>query len=381
MNNKNKKELNLLELNNLIKLGKKILKIIYVLIIILGAYALTILIKELNIVGFILTILAIISPLFIGIIIAWLFDPFVKFLKSKGIKRGFGATITYILILGMLILLISLIIPILSEQINDFAKMLPAVFDAMEGWLNNIFEKLSHIENFDSLAVKAEIFRSFSEYATSLPTTIPDMTVNVLKALFSGLGVFVLGLVIGFYLLISFNNFNDSFITLIPKKFVNDARDLFNEINVVLRKFVGGTVLLSTMIFVLSAIGFYIAGLKGALLFALFCGITNIIPFFGPYIGGIPAIIVAFSQDVKIGIAVTAIIVIVQFIEGNFLQPILMSKTMRLHPVTIIIGLLVFGYYWGIIGMIVATPLIAVCKALLMYIDERFGILNFERRG
>lgn len=376
--NRSSEDLNVSSLNELINLGKRILKIIYFLIIIIGFYAVIILLKELKILEVIFTIASILAPFFIGLVIAWLFEPFVRWLKTKGIGRGFGAAITYIILIGIVILLISSIIPIFSEQINDFAKSLPSVFETVERWLSNIFEKLSQIDGFDALSFKNELLKNLETYANNLTTTLPEVTVNVIKGFFSGLGVFVVGLVIGFYLLLSFENFSDSFVNFIPKRFRNEAMDFSNEINVSLRKFVQGTILLSTLIFITNLIGFGLAGLKGALLFALFCGITNIIPIVGPYIGGIPAIIVAFSQDVTTGIFVLIIIFIVQFLEGNFFQPILMSKTMKLHPVTIIVGLLIFGYYWGILGMILATPVISIAKALFMFFDDKFNLLNFE---
>ena len=119
-----------------------------------------------------------------------------------------------------------------------------------------------------------------------------------------------------------------------------------------------------------------ISGLKSALLFGLFCGITNIIPYVGPYLGAAPALIVGFSQGTPIGIGVLITVVIVQTIEGNILNPIVMSKTMKLHPVTIIIVLLVFEHFWGILGMILATPIIATIKVIFEYFNEKYGIIN-----
>lgn len=124
------------------------------------------------------------------------------------------------------------------------------------------------------------------------------------------------------------------------------------------------------------AIGFSITGLKAPLLFALFCGITNIIPYAGPYIGGVPAVIVGFSQSPIIGIIVLVIIVVVQFLEGNLLQPLIMSKTTKLHPVTIMLGLLVFGYFFGIIGMVISTPIIAALKSIFMFFNDKYEFFN-----
>ena len=113
-----------------------------------------------------------------------------------------------------------------------------------------------------------------------------------------------------------------------------------------------GAVLDCTLIFVLSSLAFWAVGLKAPMLFGLFCGLTNIIPYAGPYIGGAPAVIVGLTQSPTIGILTLIVIAVIQFLEGNFLQPIIMSKTTKLHPVTIMLGLLIFGYFFGIVGRI-----------------------------
>ena len=94
-----------------------------------------------------------------------------------------------------------------------------------------------------------------------------------------------------------------------------------------------------------------------------------------PKFGG-PAVIVGFSQSPIIGIIVLVIIVVVQFLEGNLLQPLIMSKTTKLHPVTIMLGLLVFGYFFGIIGMVISTPIIAALKSIFMFFNDKYEFFN-----
>jgi len=98
----------------------------------------------------------------------------------------------------------------------------------------------------------------------------------------------------------------------------------------------------------------------------------------GPYIGGAPAVIVAFSQSFGLGLAVLIAIVIIQTIEGNVLQTLIISKTTKLNPVIIIIGLLIFGHFFGIVGMLLSTPIISVIKVVITYFDDKYDILNFE---
>ena len=151
---KNDKEVNYTKLNDLISLSHIILKILFVLLIILGTYAVIRLIKEVHILPFIFTILKLLSPLFIGIIIAWLLDPFVTYFNKKGVRRGIGAAFCYVVFLGAIALIVIALIPVLSEQINDLVtNTLPSIFDSAEGWINNLFNQLNNLGNFDAMAI------------------------------------------------------------------------------------------------------------------------------------------------------------------------------------------------------------------------------------
>lgn len=272
----------------------------------------------------------------------------------------------------------STIIPVLMDQINDFAQSIPGIFDSIKTWIDDVFIQLNYIQGFDAEAFQADLFKRLEEFGTNLTQSLPTMAISVIKSLFSGIGIFIVGLIIGFYLLVSFDNVNDTIITIFPKRIQREARDLMMEVNSSLRNFVQGALLDCTFVFIISSIGLWLIGLKAPLLFGLFCGLTNIIPYAGPYIGGIPAVIVGFSQSTPTGFLVIVVIAIIQFLEGNFLQPLIMSKTTKLHPVTIILGLLVFGHFWGILGMLISTPIIAVCKSIFVYFDEQDNVLDFE---
>ena len=374
-----KNEVNYSKLNELISLSHKILKILFVLLIILGTYSIIMLIKEVHILPFIFSILKILSPLFIGVFIAWLFDPIVTKLNKKGIKRGFGTALCYFVFLGVIVLIIMTLIPLLSEQINDFVTTtIPSLYETSKNWIDSIFENFKNIENFDAIAMRNEIFKKLELTATNLANSLPDLLVVSFKTLFSWLGVFGIGLIIGFYLLLDFDKNADTLFTLIPKKYRKETKRCLIAVNKPLKRFVNGALIDCTVVFVITTIGFSFIGLKAPLLFALFCALTNVIPYAGPYIGGAPAVFVGLSQSTPIGIAVLIFIIIVQAVEGNFFQPLIMSKTTKLSPVTIILGLLVFGHFFGILGMIISTPLIGAIKELVNFFDDKYDFLNFE---
>lgn len=377
---KNDKEIDIAKLNDVIDVSHSILRILFVVIIILGVYAAIVLVKEIKILPFFFTILKILSPLFIGILIAWLFDPIVTKLNKKGWKRGWGAAICYVVFIGLIALVIGSLIPVLSDQINELVtNTIPAVFKTLGDWINGLFDKLGNIESFDAVAMKADIFTKLEKLVTNLTSSLPDMLINFTKALFSGLGTFGVGLVVGFFLLLDFDKHRETIYALIPKRYRKDGKRLLQAVNRPLKRFVNGALLDCTFMFIVMAIGFSIIGLKGSLLFALFCAVTNVIPYVGPYIGGAPAVAVGLTQSSTIGIAVLIFIVIVQTLEGNLLQPLIMSRTTKLSPIAIILGLLVFGHFFGIWGMVLSTPILGAIKELIMFFDEKYAFLDFAR--
>ena len=114
-------------------------------------------------------------------------------------------------------------------------------------------------------------------------------------------------------------------------------------------------------------------------LFALFCAITNIIPYIGPYIGATPAVLVAYSQGPLVGTLVLIFIIVYQLVDGNILHPIVIGKQTDLHPVTVMISLLIFGHFFGIPGMVVATPVVAVLKVIYVFLDEKFDFFGYSK--
>lgn len=371
----NSKKIDMENANEVISLTKKILKIAYALIIIIGIYAVTLIGKEWNLKNFLFTTLGILAPLFVGVVIAWLFNPFVTWLQKKGIRRGLGTGITYLIIFGILFILMQALIPMLIDQINEFVKTLPSVFDSVKIWIEDVFKRVGEIANINTKGMEKDVFKQIETFGTSLAKGLPQMTIEFVKSAFTGAGTLLIGFIIGFYFLLTFDNAGDSIFELVPKQIRKDTKELVGAVNTCLQRFVRGALIDSTIVFCVSSLGLWLVGLKAPLLFGLFCGITNVIPYAGPYIGGFPAVIVGFAQSPMTGLLTLIVIAVIQFVEGNFFQPLIMSKTTKLHPVTIMVGLLVFGHFWGILGMAISTPIIASIKSIFIYFDEKYDIL------
>lgn len=375
MNDKN--EVNYKKLNEVISLSSKLLKIFYFLIIVLGIYSITLITKEWNIFGTIGTVLGLLSPLFIGLIFSWLLKPLVNYLEAKKVRRWITIVAIYVVILSILYLLISTIIPLLYEQVSELAKSLPGIFNDLKATVDNFINNVNNSIGIDFSTAKDNLFANIETWITKVVQDLPNTLITFGSSIISKIGTFLVGLIIGAFLLFTPRR-KVSLLKLLPKKYQFDFELLITEINSIFRSFVNGTLSLATLVFVLCTIGFSLAGLNGAILFAFFCGITNIIPYIGPYIGAAPAIIVAFSQGTMTGVITLIVILIVQGVEGNLLQPIVMSRTMKLSPVTVIISLLVFGYFWGVYGMILSTPIVATMKSLFLFINDKFGIIKYN---
>lgn len=368
------------KINELVGTGNKILKIMYILFVILLVYVLGLIFKEWHILTFFGKILSIISPLFIGWFIAWLLNPLVQKLTKKGIKRGLSVVIAYLLLIAVLYALFAFTIPSLGTQISEMVSSVPTMVEDVKGWIDNIFIKLSNLslENLDG--IKASFLAKIEMFARDVQTNIPGIAMNIVSTLASSIGKIVLSLILGFYILFDFDKVSAGFINLFPKKSRKEVKYLMEQLNDSLFSFVSGTLWLSLLLFVTSLIGFSIIGLNAPVLVTIVCVITNLIPYIGPYMGAAVAGAIGFTQSPLIGILTLVFIAIVQTIDGNVLQPLIMSKKLNLSPITIILSLMIFEYMFGIFGMVIATPVVALLKIIYVFFDEKYNFFGYRDR-
>ena len=366
-------KLNLEEINEVVSLSKKILHLFYIAMIIAMILIITLIAREWGVWHFILSILSVLAPFFIGFILAWIFNPIVTKLEQKKVPRVLGSMIVYVIFLAVIILFIRFLIPVIYDQIQVLISNLPAIFKELEGFVDNIFARLGHMDGLDFVSMKENVLGHIMTTLNNFMISIPTVLVDCMGSIFSSLVTITFGLVIGLYMLIDFSAISGHLINLLPKKNRFEASLLLTNISTEVRKSVNGTLLVALMVFVCDSIGFWLVGLQASVLFGLLCGITDLIPYVGPYIGGIVAVVVGFAQSPLIGFLTLIVAVLVQLIENNVLQPIIMSKTMKLHPVTIIVGLLVFEHFFGIVGMILCTPCIALGKVVWKFFKEKYN--------
>ena len=278
-------------------------------------------------------VISLVSPLFFGMIISWILKPLVEKIK---INRVVTTIFLYILIIGLIIFLIIRILPIMILEVKNIIPLFKRIVEK-NTIINSIYRNLN-------------IKKMLEGILKSVNYCINNIFSIVLNTIYS--------FIFGFYFLIRKNQV--SYFKFIPKK-------LRININDNLRLYIKSLLIDTLFMFITFSILFYIIGLKSSILFAVLCAITNIIPYIGPYLGGIPAVIIGLSMNYKMGLLVLIIVIIVQMVENNIVQPLIVSKNVDLNPIYILIGLIVFGKIFGIIGMILSTPIIIVSKEIIKY--------------
>jgi len=369
--NKSDKDVNKGELNEVISLSKKILKILYIVFIAFLILAVIVATQKLNILGILFDFIKVISPFFIGFIASWLLRPLVLKLNEKTNNN----TLSSILVFGAFVLILGILlytfIPTIYTEVNELVGLLPSFIERITNGINEIFLNFE-ANSLDLKEFKDELLLNITSFGADIAKNLPTTIINLIVSLFSGIGTFAMGLIIGVYMLIDYDNIGKHFKKIFPKNYQNDIHILASRMSIEARKCVNGTFLVALMVLVCDSIGFALVGLNAPLLFGLFCGITDLIPYIGPYIGGAVAVIVGFTQDPLIGIGVLIICVIIQIVESYILQPIVMSRSSNLHPIIIIIALLVFGHFFGIIGMVIATPLLTIFRVIFEFSKEKW---------
>ena len=368
-----KENLDSKNLNKVIKRSKDVLNVLYLIGIIVLLILLSRLFIEYKIFKILGEILSVISPLFIGFIIAWLIDPFIKKIikisKNK-IPRFVSSIIAYLVVIGVIIAMIVIISPQLANQIKDFAGNVPYILNDIKDWINNLFKTLS-VNGLNTKEISTEMTKKVIKITQSSTSEIANFMLQAGTGTINVLAKIILGVMVAFYLSLTFDKLNGKVEKKLPESWRDNYKELIKRINTSLRGYVGGVLIIMVLVFITQLIGFSMIGLEAPIILAMFCAITDIIPYFGPYIGAIPAVIVGFAESPIVGVMTILVIFICQQLENNIYQPIIMGKAMKLHPIVIMLGLLLFGHFFGILGMIIATPVIATIKVIYDFIQEQ----------
>jgi len=312
-------------------------------------------------------------PVLYSVILAYLLNPLINTLEKKGISRGWSIIGIYLVIATSIFLISISLFPKIAQEFENLIKVLPSYFNKAYVFLNGIYEKYS--KSMDNLPIEFQtidevVKENLNEIQLTLITYIKSIA-NTIINMFSRIFTFVIIPIFTFYFLKDKEYFRRKIYLTIPKAYRCDVGRIAREIDIVLGKFIRGQLIIATFIGSATAIALLILGIDFAFIIGLIAGIADVIPYFGPIIGIIPALIFALLDKPIKAIWVIIAFVIIQQIESNILAPKIVGDSVGLHPIIVIIALLIGGSFFGIIGMLLAVPVAAIIKITSAFIIEK----------
>ena len=348
--------------------------------------------------GWIGVFISALTPLIIGCAFAFLLNPIVKFFKKqfrKIIKKKKAAeadklantiavTVTAVIFVGMIIALLAIILPQLKDSLFTLYEKLPGYFDGIKKWLNGVFSNSPEIQktisqymdNFQSVLSKL-----FSE------TLLPNMD-SVISWITSGLMGFltavldiIIGLIVSIYILIDKENLKAKskrvIYSCVSKKAGNKVLDALEYVNRVFGGFVNGKIIDSIVIGVMTGLFCGIVDMPYAMLVSVIIGVTNIIPFFGPFIGAIPSAFLILVESPQMALIFIIFILVLQQVDANLVQPMVLGDSTGLSGLGVLLAIIVGSNLFGFVGMILAVPGFAIIMTILTFIQKQ----RLKKRG
>lgn len=341
--------------------------------------------------GFICMLVKILMPLIVGLVLAYIMNPIVKMFENKVfnkmekpvVKRNVSILCTLVIIIGILAALISVIIPQLLESIQSLIVNVPTYFKNIGDLIMN-FVKSNNLEesilnNYDNITKNAlDIINKIV-----IPTDVS--MVNKVSSGITGAFNFVFNLVIGtvfaVYILANANNFKAQSRKFLYSIFnvekVNDFLEEINHVNQIFLHFLGGKICDSSIVAVTVFLFLLIFKFPYPLLIAVIIGLTDLIPYFGPYIGTIPsALLICMVSPVK-AITFILFIIVLQQIDGNLITPRIQKQATGLPSFWVLFAITLFGGLFGIIGLLIGVPCFTIIYELIIeHINKRLKRKN-----
>lgn len=336
----------------------RIYKIIILILAVLGA------------VWFAYSVRAILAPFVLSAVFAYLLSPFIGYLESKGLKRPVAVVSLYAAFLLVFLGLAVILIPRFINEASSFSNKLPEytqnIKTSLGAFQNNIESKYPVIREKKLLAGAEEKIQQFAKDESG---KIPD----ILSEVFSVFSIFILIPFITFFFTMGGKKVIDWIFQAMPSRHVETTLSVFCEIDEILSKYIRGLVIDSACVGALTIIGLLVLKVDYAVGIGCIAGLSNIIPYLGPVVGCTIAIVSGFLQYQNTAIVLKVIImfVLVKFMDDNIFQPVIMSKGVEIHPVLIMFSVLAGAEVAGILGMLLAMPVVCVLKIVITAFMER----------
>ncbi|MER2063195.1 MAG: AI-2E family transporter [Alkalibacterium sp.] len=334
--------------------------------------AVAILIYVLQRIDFILNpLVGILTALFMPLLIAgflyYLLNPLVELLERFRVKRIFGIAIVMILLIGFIVLAILLGIPMLIEQTSNLISGIPVFISELEIYANRLAEE-PWMQQFDvNVALQ------------NLEIWLRDIGSRFLSGMVSGVGsaiqaftdlafLFITVPVILFYMLHDGSKFLPLVVGVTPVKYKKNVKEMIIRTDETISSYISGKGMASLLVGVLLFFMYSIVGMPSAFLLSFFAAITNFIPYVGPFIGAGPAIVVGLIESPARALLAAIFVLIAQQLDSNFFTPLLVGKSLAIHPLTVILVLLASANIAGLVGMLIGVPVFAILKTIGTYV-------------
>jgi predicted PurR-regulated permease PerM len=301
-------------------------------------------------------------PLILAGALVFILNPLINFLHRRHIPRVMGVGLTYLGFLAIVTLVGFVMVPAVKDQAGNLSDRWPSIRLKMETWVDERAETLKGTPlEFDRERLDDAVTNNNDSVQQQL-----ERVAKVGVKVFHVLLVMILAPIFAFYLLIDLPHLKRKAVGLIPPAAQPEVLAVARRINAAVGGFFRGQLLVAFIVGVLSSVGLRIINLDFWLLIGMIAGIFNIIPLVGPYIGGLPALVIALTTREPItAVWVIAIMVGVQQIDNHFISPLVMHRAVKLHPVLVMLALLLGGTVGGFFGLLIAVPTAAVLKILV----------------
>lgn len=324
--------------------------------------------------GFLMTVL---QPIIIGMVLAYLMNPLMKWLETNTrLRRGISIAILYLSFIGILSVLIAFILPTIISSISDIVVHFPSYIEQINGFGNEMITKFEAVYGGDiESMLNSETFTNFTNKFGVVMNDLLASTLTGIASFSSGIFKFIMGLIISIYVLKDKEKFGIGMTRLVYASFkdksAKSVMGFVKEVDFIFSRYISGKLLDSSIIAVLAFIGLWIIGAPYHLLLALIIGVTNMIPYFGPFIGGTPAVIITLFYSPITAIWVLLFIVVLQQFDGNILGPKILGDSVGVGPFWIMLAIIIGGGLFGLLGMLIGVPVIVlILNAINRQIDR-----------
>jgi len=297
-----------------------------------------------------------------ALMFAYFFDPLYKFLLNKKAPKVLAIIIVFGIIIALLILTIFFLIPSLINQLNILYKEIPHFIENYQNLILSIKPQLSKF--MDPADVEILLKENLSELQKSVlgfSQTIIIYLSNIVSSI--TFGIVIVPLIL-FYLMRDMFVFKENLYIFVSKKNKKEFREVLEEIDYIISGFIRGRIIVCFIVGTLIGIGLYFLDLKFALIIGIVSGVFNFVPYLGPIVGVVLALVFALGSPWWTLVMIVVLFVLVNQLEAIYLNPNILGKGLGLHPLTVILSMLICGQLLGILGVLVAVPLAAILKVL-----------------